>query len=325
MCPATSTFISILHGTRLMEGGAALSSSHSPFTCQVLSSRASQARGRPRIVPSGVTTLTPTLTSDFLRKPALTSSVMTCPWYEFLWCPALLLIYAFAQFYHERCLVYHLSPCENLIFKRAIDMCVLLSGISPIFNRVHLSLLNKWWMYVCIQRHHLADKSPYTQSYDFSSSHVWMWELDPKEGWELKNWYFRTVLEKFWRSFEVLEKTLESPLDCKEIKPVNPKGNQPWIVIGRTDAEAEAPILWPPNEKSQLIEKDLDAGKDWRLCFINKDKQKLLAVLLIEISVWKWNLGHLFCCILLWKEHLFWFFKLFFSKDNAYIWQKGRH
>ena len=171
MCPATSTFISRLHRTRLMEGGAALSSSHSLFTCQVLSSRASQARGRPRIVPSGVTTLTPTLTSDFLQKPALTSSVMTCPWYEFLWCPALLLIYALAQFYHERCLVYHLSPCENLIFKRAIDMCVLLSGISPIFNRVHLSLLNKWWTYVCIQRHHLADKSPYTQSYDFSSSH----------------------------------------------------------------------------------------------------------------------------------------------------------
>ena len=137
------------------------------------------------------------------------------------------------------------------------------------------------------------------------------------ESWTIKK------AECWWTV--VLEKTLESPLDCKEIKPVNPKGNQPWIVIGRTDAEAEAPILWPPNEKSQLIEKDLDAGKDWRLCFISKDKQKLLAVLLIEISVWKWNLGHLFCCILLWKEHLFWFFKLFFSKDNAYIWQKGRH
>ena len=81
-----------------------------------------------------------------------------------------------------------------------------------------------------------------------------MWELDHKEGWAPKNWCFQTV---------VLEKTLESPLDCK-IKPVNPKGNQSWIFIGRTDAETEAPILWPPNAKSQLIGKDPDAGKDWR-------------------------------------------------------------
>ena len=82
-----------------------------------------------------------------------------------------------------------------------------------------------------------------------------MWELDYIEGWVLKNWYFWTV---------VLEKTLESPLDCKEIKPVNPKGNQSWIFIGRTDAEAEASILWPPDVKSQLIGKDPDAGKDRR-------------------------------------------------------------
>ena len=87
----------------------------------------------------------------------------------------------------------------------------------------------------------------------FFSSHVWMWELDHKEGWELKNWCFRTV---------VLEKTLESPLDGKEIKPVSPKGNQPLIFIGRTDAEA--PIFWPPDVKSQLIGKDPDGGKDWR-------------------------------------------------------------
>ena len=81
-----------------------------------------------------------------------------------------------------------------------------------------------------------------------------MWELDHKEGWEPKNWWFQIV---------VLEKTLESPLDSKEIKLVNPKGNQPWIPIGRTDAEAEAPILWPRDVKSWLIWKDLDAGKDW--------------------------------------------------------------
>ena len=89
----------------------------------------------------------------------------------------------------------------------------------------------------------------------FHSSHVWMWELDFKESWAVKNWYFWTA---------VLEKTLESPLDCKEIKPVNLKGNQSWIFIGRTYAEAEAPILWPPDTKKWLIGKDPDAGKDWR-------------------------------------------------------------
>ena len=82
-----------------------------------------------------------------------------------------------------------------------------------------------------------------------------MWKLDNKEGWAPKNWCFWTV---------VLEKTLESPLDCKEIQPVHPKGNQPWIFIGKTDAEAEVPILWPPDAKSWLIGKDPDAGKDWR-------------------------------------------------------------
>ena len=86
------------------------------------------------------------------------------------------------------------------------------------------------------QRHYFANKGPYSQSYGFSSNHVWMWQLDHKEGWAPKNWCFQTV---------VLEKTLESPLDSKEIKPNNPKGNQSWIFIGRTDAEAEAPILWP--------------------------------------------------------------------------------
>ena len=110
----------------------------------------------------------------------------------------------------------------------------------------------------CIKkkRHHFADKGPYSQSYGFSSSHVWMWELDHKEGWALKNWCFQTV---------VLEKTLESPLDSKEIKPVvNPKENQSWIFIIRTDAEAETPILWSPDTKSWLTRKDLDAGKVWR-------------------------------------------------------------
>ena len=103
------------------------------------------------------------------------------------------------------------------------------------------------------QRHHFADKGPSNQNYGFSSSHVWMWELDYKESWALMSWCFWTV---------VLEKTLESPLDCKEIKPVNPKGNQPLIFIGRNDAEA--PILWPPDAKKWLIGKDPDAEKDWK-------------------------------------------------------------
>ena len=93
-----------------------------------------------------------------------------------------------------------------------------------------------------------------SQSYGFSSSHVGMWELDYKGGWGLKNWCFSTV---------VLEKTLENPLDCKEIQPVHPKWNQSRISIGRTDVEAETPILWPCDAKSWLIGKDPDSGKDW--------------------------------------------------------------
>ena len=105
------------------------------------------------------------------------------------------------------------------------------------------------------QRRYFTDKGLYSPSYGFFCNHVWMWELDCREGWVPKNWCFWTVM---------LEKTLESPLDCKEIKPDNFKGNQFWIFIGRTDAEAEAPILWPPDVKSWLIRKDPDAGKDWR-------------------------------------------------------------
>ena len=103
------------------------------------------------------------------------------------------------------------------------------------------------------QRHHFADKDPYSQDYGLSSSHVQMWELDSK-GRALKNWCFRTV---------VLEKTLENSLDCKEVQPVHPKGNQSWIFIVRTDAEAETPVLWSPDANSWLIGKEPDAGKDW--------------------------------------------------------------
>ena len=101
----------------------------------------------------------------------------------------------------------------------------------------------------------IADKGPSSQSYGFSSSHVWMWELDHKEGCAPTDGCLWTA---------VLEKTLESPLDFKEIQPVHPKGNQSWIFIGRTNAEAETPILWPLDVKNWLIGKDPDAGKDWR-------------------------------------------------------------
>ena len=104
------------------------------------------------------------------------------------------------------------------------------------------------------QRHHFVNKGPSSQCYGFSSGHVWMWELDYKESWVLKNECFWTV---------VLEKTLESPLDCKEIQPVHAKGDQSWVFIGRTDVEAKTQILWPPDGKSWLLWKDPDAGKDW--------------------------------------------------------------
>ena len=106
-----------------------------------------------------------------------------------------------------------------------------------------------------ILKHLFADKGPSSRGYAFSSSHVQMWELDHKEGWALKDRCFLTV---------VLEKTLESPLDCKEIKPVHPKGYQSWIFIGRTDAEVETSIVWPPDGKNWLIGKVPDTGKDWR-------------------------------------------------------------
>ena len=104
------------------------------------------------------------------------------------------------------------------------------------------------------QRHYFANKGPSSQGYGFSSGHVWMWELDYEESRAPENWCFWNV---------VLEKTLESPLDCKEIQPVHPKGDQSWVFIGRTDAEAETPVLWLQHEKSWLTGKDPDAGRDW--------------------------------------------------------------
>ena len=117
------------------------------------------------------------------------------------------------------------------------------------------SLKGKLWhrLHIQKQRQHLANKGLHSQSYGFSSSHVQMWKFDHKEDCVLKNWCFRTV---------TLEKTLKSALDSKEIKPVNPEGNQPWIFIGSTDAEA--PIIWPHDAKSWLTGKAPDARKNWR-------------------------------------------------------------
>ena len=119
---------------------------------------------------------------------------------------------------------------------------------------------HKCFMFYCIPN--FADKGPYNHSYGFSRSRVQMWELDHKEGWVPKNWYF-------W--IAVLKKTLESPLDCREIKPVNPKWNQHWIFIGRIDTEAEAPILWPPDAKSRFTGEDPDAVKTQEKSFILSD------------------------------------------------------
>ena len=104
--------------------------------------------------------------------------------------------------------------------------------------------LSEYRQHIKKQRHYFVNKDPSSQSYGFSSGHVWMWELDYKESWAPKNWCFWTV---------VLEKTLENPLDCKEIQQVHPKGNQSWIFIGRTDVEAEIPIIWLPDAKNWLI------------------------------------------------------------------------
>ena len=126
------------------------------------------------------------------------------------------------------------------------------------FGRLWSDLIKKSYdklrQHVKKQRHYFAIKGPSSQNYGFSSSHVWMWELDYKESLAPNNWCLWTV-----------EKTLASPLDCKEIKPVNPKGNESWIFTGKTDAEAETPILWPSDAKYWLIWKDPDAWKDWRL------------------------------------------------------------
>ena len=145
--------------------------------------------------------------------------------------------------------------CQTLFFwaPKSLQMVVSVMKLKET-----CSLEENLWptrQHIKKQRHYFTKKGSSTQSYGFPISPVWMWEMDYKESWAPKNWCFWTV---------AFEKTLESPLNCKEINPVNSKGNQSWILTGRTDAEAETPILWPPFGKNGLIGKDTDAGKDWR-------------------------------------------------------------
>ena len=129
----------------------------------------------------------------------------------------------------------------------------------PLNNCTHLHAWKESYdqprQHIKKQRPYFANKGPSSQNYGFSIGHVWMWELGYKESWAQKNCWFWAV---------VLEKTLESPLVCKEIQPVLPK-DQSWVFVGKTDAEAETPVPWPPDEKNLLVGKDPDAGKDWRL------------------------------------------------------------
>ena len=147
------------------------------------------------------------------------------------------------------------APAPSIQY-RASNLPFSICSIWPLLLFCSLYAFSEWLNILSIlkkQRHHITDKVLNSQSYGFSRSHIWMWELDHKEGWVPKNPCSRIA---------VLEKTLESPLDNKEIKPINPKGNQPWIFIGRTDAKAEAPILWPPDAKSRLTgKKTLMLGK----------------------------------------------------------------
>ena len=137
--------------------------------------------------------------------------------------------------------------------------CIIIHWLynDKIFIVIYVSFIfTTLQFYITLMSFYFADKGPSSQSYGFSSSHVWMWELDCKEIWAPENGCLWTV---------VLKKTLESPLDYKEIKLVSPQGNQSWIFIGRTDAEAETPIiLWPPNMKNWILGKDPDTGQDWR-------------------------------------------------------------
>ena len=149
------------------------------------------------------------------------------------------------------------TQCLTLFFwaPKSVQIVIAAMKLKDAYSFPWEESYNQPRQHIKKQRHYFANKGPSSQGYGFSSGHVWMWELDCEECWMPKNWCFWTV---------GLEKTLESPLDCKEIHPVHPKGSQSWIFIGKTDVEAETPVLWPPGAKKWLIRKYSDAGKDWR-------------------------------------------------------------
>ena len=148
--------------------------------------------------------------------------------------------------------IYMPKVCWEII--QGIDSCEVVKEARLSRGQTPVQLCDGFYVSALLG-HYFANKGPSSQAYGFSSGHLWMWELDCEESWAPKNWCFWTV---------VLEKTLESPLETlKEmVQPVHPKGDQSWVFIGRTDIEAETPILWPPDAKSWLIWKDIDAGKD---------------------------------------------------------------
>ena len=158
----------------------------------------------------------------------------------------------------KRCLLLWGKAITNLVQFSSVQLLsrvqLFVTPWTPALQ-ASLSIASSRRQHIKKQRHYFAHRGPSSQSFGFSGSHVWMWELDHKESWTLKNWCFWTV---------VLEKTLKSPLDYKEIQPVHPKGNQSWIFIGRTDAEAKTSILRPPDVKNWHIWKDSDAENDWR-------------------------------------------------------------
>ena len=175
----------------------------------------------------------------------------------------------------KRCLLLGRKVMTNLVqFNSVAQLCLTLC------DPMDCSTPGLLWQHIKKQRHCFANRGPPSQSYGFPSSHVWMWEFGYKENWALKNWCSWIV---------VLEKTLESRLDCEEIQPVPPQGNQSWIFIGRTDAKAETPILWLPDEKNWLIGKAPDNGKDWGLEEKGTTEAGWLDGWLVSSGSWWWS------------------------------------
>ena len=146
------------------------------------------------------------------------------------------------------------KQCQTLFFGAPESLQMVIAAMKLKDTYSLEGKLDRPRQHIKKKRHYFASKGSSSQGYGFSCGHVWMWELDCRKSWAPKNWCFWTV---------VLEKTLESPLDCREIQPVHSEGDQPWDFFGRNDPKAETPVLWPPHAKSWLIGKTSDAGRDW--------------------------------------------------------------